>query len=227
MRNLYLVITLLFTSGFMFGQSGGCGNRINTVTFSPVAGTTDFMVSINSDCCEVHSLDGYTYSNTAPNNTITLCYRDSGLLMQTNITSQITLPNANTAGIQNFTINSFYFFGAPGGNCSANTVFNPPMTLSFTGPLTQPRVFTLANNEFETTKFKVYPNPNNGEFTIDLPASVDKVQLSVFDVSGKQVYTDFSYASGQSIALTNLSTGLYFAKVVSGQSTEIVKFVIK
>jgi len=228
MRNLYLFIALVFTSGLMFGQTGGCGNRINTVTFYPVPGTTDLTMSINSDCCDVHNLDSSNYVNAAPNHTVTLCYRDSGLLMQTNITSQITLPNANAAGNQTFAVNSFYYFGGAGGVCSAsNPSFNAPVTLSFTGPLTQPRIFTLANNEFETLKFKLYPNPNNGVFSIDLPASVDKVQLAIFDVSGKQVYTDVSYASGQSIALKNLSGGIYFAKVVSGQSAEVVKFVIR
>jgi len=89
-----------------------------------------------------------------------------------------------------------------------------------------PRIFTLANNAFETTKFKLYPNPNNGDFNIDLPAAVGEVQLYIFDVSGKQVYIDFAYHSGNLIALKNLSKGLYFAKILSGQSTEILKFVI-
>lgn len=229
MRNLYLVFVLFVSSSFMFGQIGvgGCGNRITSVTFSPVTGNNDITVSINSNCCEIHNLDSFGYSNNVPNHSITLCYRDSGLLMPSSITSQIVLPNANTTGTQNFTINSFYFFGGPGGNCSANTVFNAPITLSFDTPLLVPRVFTLANNAFETTKFKLYPNPNDGEFSIDLPTTVDEVQLYIFDVSGKQVYTDFSYSSGDSITLKNLSTGVYFAKVVSGQSTEILKFVIK
>lgn len=226
MRNLSLVFVLLFSSSFIFGQVFGCGNRITSVTFSPVAGNNDITVSINSNCCEMHNLDSFSYSNNAPNHSITLCYMDSGLLMPSSITSQIVLPNANTTGMQNFTITSFYFFGIPGGNCSANTVFNVPITLSFDAPLLQPRIFTLANDVFETIKFKLYPNPNDGEFSIDLPASVDEVQLYIFDVSGKQVYTDFSYHSGNSIALKNLSKGFYFAKVVSGQSTEILKFVI-
>lgn len=226
MRNLYFVFVLLFSSSFLFGQIGSCGNRITSVTFSPVTGNNDITVNINSDCCEIHNLDGFGYINNAPNHSITLCYRDSGLLIPSSITSQIVLPNANTTGTQNFTINAFYFFGPPGTGCSANTVFNAPITLSFDTPLLVPRVFTLANNVFETTKFKLYPNPNDGEFSIDLPASVDKVQLSIFDVSGKQVYTNFSYHSGNSIALKNLSKGLYFAKVVSGQSTEVLKFVI-
>jgi len=226
MRILLLVIVFLFSSSFIFGQIYSCGNRINSVTFSPVTGNNDITVSINSDCCEIHNLDSFGYSNNAPNHSITLCYRDSGLLMPSNITSQIVLPNANTTGTQNFTINSFYYFGGPTGSCSANTVFNAPITLSFDTPLLEPRIFTLANNDFETTKFKLYPNPNDGEFSIDLPTSVGEVQLYIYDVSGKQVTTTFSYLSGNLIALKNLSKGLYFAKVVSGQSTEILKFVI-
>ncbi len=225
MRNL-LFFLVLFSSSFLFGQIGSCGNRITSVTFSPVTGNTDITVSINSDCCEIHNLETFGYSNNAPNHSITLCYRDSGLLMPSSITSQIVLPNANTNGSQNFTINSFYFFGIPGGNCSANTVFNAPITLSFDAPLLAPRIFTLAINAFETSKLKLYPNPNNGEFRIDLPEVIGEVQLRVFDISGKEVYTNFSYYSGNLIALKNLSTGLYFAKIVSKQSTEVLKFVI-
>jgi len=225
MRNLLLVFVLVFSSSFMFGQFPGC-TRINSVTFSPVPGTTDITVSINSFCCDVHSLVSHDYVNNTPNHTITLCYVDSLLLMNTTITSQISLSNANTTGIQNFTINSFYYLGGPTGSCSANTVFNTPITLSFDTPLLVPRIFTLANDVFETTKFKLYPNPNDGEFSIDLPEAFGEIQLYIFDLSGKQVYTDFAYHSGNSIALINLSKGLYFAKVVSGQSTEVLKFLI-
>ena len=230
MRNLFLVIVFLFNSSFIVGQIGSCGNRINTVTFSPVAGTNDITVSINSDCCEVHGLDGYLYTNNAPNHTLRLCYRDALLLWPTNITSNIVLSNVNaTTGTQNFTINSYLYYGAaPSGDaCSSNGFFNIPITLSFDAPLLQPRVFTLANNQFETIKLNLYPNPNNGEFSIDLPTNMNKVQLTIFDISGKEVHTNFSYSSGDLITLENLSSGLYFAKVVSGESTETLKFVIK
>jgi len=227
MRNFFFVFVLFFSTSLIFGQFGGCGNRINSVTFSPMSGTNDITISINSDCCEVHGLDSHVYVNNTPNHTLTLCYQDSGLLMPTNITAQIVLPNANTTGAQNFTINSFFYWGAPGTGCSANTVFNAPITLSFDGPLLVPRIFTLANNSFETRNFKLYPNPNDGEFSIDLPEAFGEIQLYIFDLSGKQVYTDFAYHSGNSIALLHLSKGLNFAKVVFEQSTEILKFVIE
>ena len=227
MRNLLLVIVFLFNSSFIVGQIFSCGH-INSVTFSPVAGTNDITANINSYCCDVHGLDGYVYTNNAPNHTLRLCYRDSGLTLQTTITANIVLSNANTAtGTQNFTINSYFYFGGPSGDsCSSNTVFNSLIALSFDTPLLQPRVFTLANNEFETRKLSIYPNPNNGAFSIDLPTNMNKVQLTIFDVSGKEVNTNFSYSSGDLITLENLSSGLYFAKVLSGESTETLKFVI-
>lgn len=227
MRNLLRFTFILIHTGLAFGQFPGCGNRINSVTLSPIAATNDISVSVNSDCCDVHSLDSHTYTNNAPNHALSLCYRDSGLLMQTNITSQIVLPGANSSGVQNLSINAFYYFGAPGGNCSANTVFNPPIILSFNGPLTEPRIFTLANNQFETRKLKLLPNPNNGVFSIDLPTNTDKAQVLVFDISGKEVYSNPTYSSGSQIELKNLSGGFYFAKVLFGEFTEAFKFVIK
>ena len=109
MRNLFLVIVFLFNSNFIVGQFFSSGH-INSVTFSPVAGTNDITVSINSYCVDVHNLDGYVFTNNAPNHTIRLCYRDSGLLIPTTITANILLSNANTTGTQNFTINAYYYF---------------------------------------------------------------------------------------------------------------------
>ena len=175
----------------------------------------------------VHNLESHDYiNNNTPNHVISLCYVDTGLLLQTNITSNFVLSNANTTGIQKFTINSYYHFGNNDIGCLANTIFDSPISLSFDTPLVQPRLFTLSNNEFETKKLNLYPNPNNSSFTIDLPTGVDQIQLSVFDLSGKEIFTNFSYSSGDLIQLKNLSKGLYLAKVVSNKTTEILKFII-
>ena len=226
MRNLFFTISLLFSTSILLGQFGGCSNRINTVTFSPVTGSNDISLSINSDCCEVHSLESYDYITNEPIHTVTLCYLDTGLLLQTNITSEIILPNANTTGIQNFTINSYYHFFSSNSGCSANTVFNAPITLSIVAPLSASRLFTLANNEFNTIKLNVNPNPNTGLFSINLPTNDIQVNVTVFDLSGKKVYTNSAY-SGNMIDVRNLSKGMYFAKVVSNETNEIIKFVIR
>ncbi len=228
MKNLTFVVALLFSSYFMFGQFGGCGNRINSVIFSPIVGTNDITVSINSSCCDVHSLDNHSYNNTttSTNHNITLCYRDSGLLMQTTITENILLPNANLSGTQNVSLNAYFYFGIPGEQCSTSNIFNAPITLSFIGPLTEPRVFTLANNEFETRKFSLFPNPNKGDFSIDLPTNFGEVQVRIFDVLGKEVYSNRSYSSGNTIQIPNRTNGFYFAKIISEQSNETIKFVI-
>ncbi len=225
MKKIIFVICILSFPTFMYGQFGGCGNRINSVVFTPIIGTNDIDLSINSQCCQVHNLNNYNYTNNSPNHIIDLCYRDSGLLLPTNITSNIILTNINTTGNQNITLNSYYFFVQSVTQCSSNTVFNPPINLSFIAPLTAPRTFLLSENEFDIKKISLYPNPNNGIFSIDLPTNINKVALSIVDLSGKILYNLNDY-SGNQIEIKNFAKGVYFAKITYEDKTEIEKFII-
>ncbi len=75
----------------------------------------------------------------------------------------------------------------------------------------------------------VYPNPNNGNFTIQFNStSTESINLSVYDVGGRQIYMN-EYANhglfDENIQLGNLQSGIYLIKVKDGKNEVTRKFI--
>ena len=200
---------------------------IGSITISPITGTNDIDLSIYSFCSQVHRLNNYEITNNTAETIVNLCYEDTGLLMPTNFTSHITLSNINTTGILTITVTAYYnYYLGPTQPCNANLISGTPTSLTFEAPLTQSRIFTLANNTFELNKVSLYPNPNKGIFSIDLPVKMNNASLHIYDVSGKKIFDVANYSSGTPIQINDISKGLYFINISTDQTSEILKFVV-
>jgi hypothetical protein len=200
---------------------------IGSITISPITGTNDIDLSIYSYCSQVHRLNNFEITNNTAETIVNLCYVDTGLLMPTNFTSHITLSNINTAGIQTLTVTAYYnYYLGPTQPCNANIISGTPTSLTFEAPLTQPRIFTLGNNTFEQEKVSLYPNPNKGTFSIDLPLKMNNVSLLIYDVTGKKIFGVVNYSSGTPIQINDISKGMYFIKVSTNKASEIIKFAV-
>ncbi|WGD34252.1 T9SS type A sorting domain-containing protein [Olleya sp. YS] len=81
----------------------------------------------------------------------------------------------------------------------------------------------LSTDEFNTTDFKVYPNPTSSEWNISSDQNINSIVL--FDVLGKQVLTLTPNASKVTINSSALNTGLYFAKLSSDNGSKTVKLI--
>jgi len=84
----------------------------------------------------------------------------------------------------------------------------------------------LATQNFELDKIVIAPNPSAGIFTIySSKLNLDKIE--VYDITGKIINSKTNLNStNTTLDLTNVSTGIYFVKIVSNnQST--VKRIIK
>lgn len=78
----------------------------------------------------------------------------------------------------------------------------------------------------------VYPNPSNGEFTVNMDViESSKLQIALYDVSGKAVHTEdlggFSGKFGKTFNLTHLSAGVYTLNLVMDQGTVRYKLIIR
>lgn len=83
----------------------------------------------------------------------------------------------------------------------------------------------LSNNEFEAfSKVKLYPNPSNGIVRIKTESAID---LMVIDITGKVVYTMKDVNSETSIDLSSLQKGVYFVKMLSQNTEETHKIILK
>jgi hypothetical protein len=79
-------------------------------------------------------------------------------------------------------------------------------------------------------EIKVYPNPNNGTFTLELPYVSDKALLSVTDVSGKsimkKIITD-SDGNRVKMNLGDVARGVYFVELVMGNQYFRTKLIVQ
>lgn len=94
------------------------------------------------------------------------------------------------------------------------------------------KAFTpLANQEFEFQDFQLFPNPNNGSFSVKFTSgNSNDVKLSVFDIRGRQVF-DKSYSNNgvfdQTINLSNVQSGVYLVSVTDGVRKTTKRIVVQ
>ncbi|PCJ83569.1 MAG: hypothetical protein COA57_10990 [Flavobacteriales bacterium] len=78
--------------------------------------------------------------------------------------------------------------------------------------------------------FAIYPNPNTGEFNIEFKGTVGRNHISIKNLLGQVVYSNYTTASNNQILNLNLSElekGVYFITVSDETNEETQKVVIK
>lgn len=77
-------------------------------------------------------------------------------------------------------------------------------------------------------EFKLYPNPSNGQVSIDFGQVLLQAQLQVMDVTGKVVHqANVANTTNTQIDLRHLSRGMYNVKVSTDTESTILKLVIQ
>jgi len=75
---------------------------------------------------------------------------------------------------------------------------------------------TSINELFKENNLKIFPNPNNGTFTIEYNLSHENYVLEIVDVMGKVVYQErFNTNNQQEIKLSTLNIGIYFVRIMN------------
>ena len=103
--------------------------------------------------------------------------------------------------------------------------------LSFDLELCLFSALSVGNDVLNNTEFSVYPNPNNGEFTIKMKNTVFKedVEIYVYDIRGRKVfYQSFKNSNNfiQQIRLNDVESGMYILNVTDGENTKTKKLII-
>jgi hypothetical protein len=73
----------------------------------------------------------------------------------------------------------------------------------------------------------VYPNPSNGEFNFVLNNNNQPYSLEILDITGKVVYSENSNKNKLVINLNGISSGIYFARIISASFNANAKLIIK
>ena len=77
-------------------------------------------------------------------------------------------------------------------------------------------------------KLQLFPNPADNELTLDVDASIALTRLSIYDINGKNLFSQTDFGAQQlqqKIDVSQLPTGVFFLTVESDQGTTSSKFV--
>lgn len=89
----------------------------------------------------------------------------------------------------------------------------------------------LAADTFGFENFSLYPNPNNGSFTVAFTAqSSEKIAIEVHDLSGRKILSN-SYANqgvfAETLQLDNAQSGIYLVSITNGTNKIVKRIVIQ
>ncbi len=83
---------------------------------------------------------------------------------------------------------------------------------------------TLSTEEFALNNFSIYPNPSQNHINLKLPKSISEVSVNVYDIIGKQVYSNVSY-NNEKINMSKLNSGIYLIKVSALGKIKTKRFI--
>jgi hypothetical protein len=81
----------------------------------------------------------------------------------------------------------------------------------------------LSTDDFETTTFRAFPNPTNGDWNISGNSIINSV--AVYDILGKQVISLTPNATETVIDASSLNSGMYFARIEGIEGSKTVKLI--
>jgi hypothetical protein len=87
-------------------------------------------------------------------------------------------------------------------------------------------VVGISKFNIKNSTFQLYPNPNNGEFTITTK-ELGKAKLEIYNVAGQLIFSKSLHQQEEKVNLKNQPKGLYLIKVSSGNdiiTEQMVKF---
>lgn len=145
--------------------------------------------------------------------------------MNNTIVNLGTINNATyLESVQTFTpsISGEYYLGFHGYSLSDNSngyyIFVDDIMLRQTSV----GISNKASNE----TVKIYPNPNNGEFSIDIFDS-QSAQIQLFNLNGELIANFNQKTKTESYTLSNLNPGVYIVKIISGDQVNTDRIIIK
>ncbi len=85
----------------------------------------------------------------------------------------------------------------------------------------------ITSNTFEND-LKLYPNPNDGNFTIELNGLYESVQMNVYDLTGKRIAeNNYTNKNQLNVNLTHLQNGTYLIELISNKGNRATIQILK
>ena len=82
-------------------------------------------------------------------------------------------------------------------------------------------------NDNIVSDFFISPNPNNGEFEINLSYLKSNTRLEILDLSGKLIYENIIDSRNKSVNINSISRGVYLISLIENGNRKTKKLIIK
>jgi hypothetical protein len=212
-----------------------------TLVYSSDQSSTNNYTDVINICDSSYTwIDGITY--TSSNNTATFLSGDT--LISLDLTIGAT-PNAANVSLLDGTLTAT---GGGAGigiwvNCANQTPVAGASGTSFTPSINGLYTYVIVDqtmscygigncvlvdnvgiSELEEFQVTIAPNPNDGLFVLNNPASFS-LPFSIFDITGKLIYTSKIESSETSIDIQNLDAGLYTILVAFEDRIQALRFI--
>jgi PKD repeat protein len=188
---------------------------------SPTATTIYTVTGSNGSCMGTPKT--FTANVTASptviisSSTATLCTGQTASLVASGATNYTWMPGSQTNAsiVVSPTTTTTYSLNGTTGSCSDNDMFT--ITVN---------VCTGINNLTSKGDILIYPNPNNGVFTI--ASGNQKFEVVIINSLGQTVLTQLEKnATQMQIDLSKHSKGIYYARVTTEQGNKLFKLIIE
>jgi hypothetical protein len=134
---------------------------------------------------------------------------------QLNQSTQIYLEDLKTGVVTNLADSRTYeFYAAPGDDENRFMLhFDKPATAGI-------------QQNAEAGGLSIYPNPNNGTFNL-ISSKATNGSIEVYNVLGERVYSQTATVfTSMQLDLSNLTSGVYYLSLKSGEGIRTLKFVV-
>jgi hypothetical protein len=210
---------LTVNSATDFGCTSVAVSRSGTsaLQYGSVTGTTNYAMSKQFTITPTNVVTG--------NATITFYFTEAEIAGWEAATSNTrsslyVVRDGVTREIQPVAIGSF---GATGVTLTAT------FTNGIQGVYSFAKQISLPAESFEFTGVNLYPNPNDGNFTVQFTPASENVNVTVLDVRGRVIF-DRKYQNNglfnETIQLNEVQSGVYLVKVQDGARSLTKKIVI-
>ncbi|WP_299681127.1 T9SS-dependent M36 family metallopeptidase [uncultured Dokdonia sp.] len=88
-------------------------------------------------------------------------------------------------------------------------------------------LLSVNENDLDTV-FSIFPNPSNGEITVNVAGTFGEGQIRIYDMNGREVYNKPATLQGRvSVNATDLSRGVYIINIINDSSNYTSKLIIE
>ncbi|MDI9257183.1 T9SS type A sorting domain-containing protein [Flavobacterium sedimenticola] len=109
---------------------------------------------------------------------------------------------------------------------NSNNIGLPNNAGIFMAKYDNPITCQLNNPDFEDVDFELYPNPSKGWVTIGVKELGTEATITVFDLSGKKVFSENIKQAESVLNLQNLAGGIYMVQLTSDNKTMCKKLIL-